>query len=176
MSNAESPNVALITINNYSGVDKVGSSKLVETVDDLFVKSLEKQSSLELLDIAQTKGALKKSSLEVYYEAANLCNNLDIARIGRKIGVSQVLTLEINGYSEIKRDKSKKSFQLWLVLKVVDVNSGSQTEYSGEGFSDGNLEAVFTNAVSQLINNYLNLQVNDPSSGNLRAANNPGDG
>ena len=79
--------------------------------------------------------------------------------------------MEINGYSEIKREKSKKSYQLLLALKVVDANSGSQTEYFGEGFSDGDSEAVFTNAVSQLINNYLNLQVNDPSTGNLRANN-----
>ena len=60
VSNAEKPKVALITINNYSGVDKVGGSRLVETVDDLFVKNIKKQPSLELSDLDQTKGALKR--------------------------------------------------------------------------------------------------------------------
>lgn len=123
-----------------------------------------------MLDREKTADLLNKSDLSCFYEAANLCTSKDLKAIGTKLGVTQLLILDINGYNEIKREKSKKSYQLLLGLRVINCNDGTESNYTGEGFSDGNRNGAFTNSVAQLIDSYLNLGTSDQSLGNLRSS------
>jgi hypothetical protein len=72
----------------------------------------------------------------------------------------------------VKREKSKKTFQLLLGLRVVGMN-GNEVNLSSEGFSEGNYDGAFNNSIDNLINGYLNLGNADSNSGNIRAYNAP---
>jgi hypothetical protein len=162
----------LVTINNYSGVDSVGGSKLINLVENKFTKILKQQTNIRFVDLGSTTKQLKKDGLESYYDAAPLCTRQDLQKIVKLLGVDQLAVLNINGYAEIKREKSKKAFQLLLGLQVVG-KDGEEVDISGEGFSEGRYDAAYNNAVANLINDYLNLGRSDSNSGNIRAANAP---
>ncbi|HEY8463105.1 MAG TPA: M48 family metallopeptidase [Bacillota bacterium] len=164
--------IALIAINNYSGVDSVHGSRLIDLVEKKFTKIINQQTNINFVDLESTVKQLKKSGLESFYDAAPLCTPQDLQKIVKLIGVDQLVVLDINGYAEIKREKSKKTFQLLLGLQVIG-KDGEEINISGEGFSDGKYDEAFNNAVTNLINNYLNLEQNDANSGNIRAANAP---
>ena len=167
----DKPTIGLLKINNYSGVDTVSGNKLERLVVEEFVENIKKQSSIQFIDHEKVKELMRKKKLDCYYEAANLCTVADLYSIGSELGMAQLLVLDINGYSEIKRERSKKSYQLLLGLYVVNCREYTETNYNGEGFSDGARKAAFANSVSQLINNYLNMETADLSSGNIRASN-----
>lgn len=168
----EKPTIGLLKINNYSGVDTVGGNKLERLVVEEFVANIQKQDSVQFISHEKVKELMSKKNLDCYYEAADLCTVTDLYSIGSQLGMAQLLVLDINGYSEVKREKSKKSYQLLLGLYVVDCTKYTETNYTGEGFSDGSRQTAFTNSISQLINNYLSLETadSDPSSGNIRSA------
>lgn len=168
----EKPTIGLLKINNYSGVDTVGGNKLERLVVEEFVANIQKQGSVQFISHEKVKEFMSKKNLDCYYEAADLCTVADLYSIGSELGMAQLLVLDINGYSEVKREKSKKSYQLLLGLYVVDCTKYTETNYTGEGFSDGSRQTAFTNTISQLINNYLSLETadSDPSSGNMRPA------
>lgn len=168
----EKPIIGLLKINNYSGVDTVGGNNLERLVVEEFVANIQKQSTIQFISHEKVKELMRKKNLDCYYEAADLCTVADLYSIGAKLGMAQLLVLDINGYSEVKREKAKKSYQLLLGLSVVDCIKYTQTNYTGEGFSDGSRQAAFANSISQLINNYLNMETadSDPSSGSTRSA------
>jgi hypothetical protein len=165
---ASQPSMALLAINNYSGVDKVSGGKLVRLVDEEFAKAVKKQAEIRFIDEEATANLLKNKGLDSYYEAANLCTNRDYSRMTARIGVDQLAILEINGYSEIRREKSKKAFQLLLGLRLI-AKDGSETYYSGEGFSEGKPEAAFTNSMTQLLSNCFGVGSTDFNAGNIRS-------
>jgi hypothetical protein len=167
---AERLTVALIAINNYSGVDSVGGNKMEKLVAAEFVKTIKKENLLDLIDREKTAEIIEKNDLTSFYQAAGLCTSKDLNAIGNKLEVNQLLILEVNGYTEIKREKSKKSYQLLLGLRVFNCNDGTESTYSGEGFSDSERNTAFTNSVAQLINNYLNIGAGDQSIGSLRSS------
>ncbi len=169
VSGMEKTTIGLLKINNYSGVDTVSGNKLENLVVDEFVKNIQKQDSVEFINYEKIKELMPGKNLTNYYEAANLCNLEDLSAIGTKLGLSQLLILEINGYNEIKREKSKKSYQLLLALYVIDCIDQTESNYNGEGFSDTGRQEAFVNSVSQLVNNYLNQRGEDESSGNIRS-------
>jgi hypothetical protein len=166
----EKQTIGLLKVNNYSGVETVGGSKLEKIVVDEFLKSIQKQDSLNVISPEKTKELMDKFDLACYYEAANLCTAKDLNAIGAKLGVTQLAVLNIDGYSEIKREKSKKSYQLLLGLQIINCNDGTESDYNGEGFSDGTRNAAFANSVAQLVDNYLNIGAGDQSLGNLRSS------
>lgn len=168
----ERPTIGLLKINNYSGVDNIGGNKLEKLVVEEFIANIQKQGSVQFINHEKVKELMKKEKLDCYYEAADLCTIADLYSIGAKLGMAQLLILDINGYSEIKREKAKKSYQLILGLSVVDCTKYTETTYTGEGFSDGSRQAAFANSISQLINKYLNMETADPdpSSGNIRSS------
>jgi hypothetical protein len=169
---AEPSSMALVTINNYSGVDSVRGSKLINLVEDKFTKIINKQTNIRFVDLGCTTKQLEENGLESYYDATPLCTRQDLQKIVKLIGVDQLAVLNINGYAEIKREKSKKAYQLLLGLQVVG-KDGEEVNFSGEGFSEGKYNEAFNNAVANLINDYLNLDQTDSNSGNIRAANAP---
>lgn len=161
--------IGLLKMNNFSGVDTVSGNKLENMVVDEFVKNIQKQESVEFIGYEKIKELMIRKDLANYYEAANLCTLEDLNAIGTKLGISQLLILDINGYNEIKKEKSKKSYQLLLGLSVIDCISKTELNYSGEGFSDAGRQEAFVNSVSQLVNNYLNKRGEDESLGNNRS-------
>lgn len=165
----EKTTIGLLKVNNYSGVDSVGGSKLEKLVVDEFVNKIQAQETIGFIDQDKIKALMSGAALDSYYEAANLCTIEDLSAIGAKLGITQLMVLDINGYNEIKKEKSKKSYQLLLGLYVVNCNDQTELNFSGEGFSDGARKDVFVNAVSQLINNYLNPEKTDQSLGNTRS-------
>lgn len=169
----ETQTAGLILVNNYSGVDTVGGNKLSRLVEERFTKTIRETNSTIFLDFQQTEARLRGFEFQSYYEASNLCVSQDLFKIGQKMGLTQLLILEINGYSEIKKEKSKKSYQLLLSLKVYNSQENEEIEYIGEGFGDSNRDQAFSNAITQLVNNYQNKQSFDPNTGNVRAANVP---
>lgn len=169
VAGSEKISIGLLKVNNYSGVSTVAGSKLDYLVIDEFIKSIQAQDSIEFIGQDEIKTLMNKANLGNYYEAANLCTIEDLSAIGIKLGLDQLIILDINGYTEIKKEKSKKSYQLLLSLYVVNCNDITDLTLSGEGFSDGVRKEVFTNAVSQLINNYLNMEQTDQSMGNIRS-------
>ena len=169
VAGSEKITIGLLKVNNYSGVSTVAGSKIDKLVIDEFIKNIKAQDSIEFIDQDEIKTIMHKATLESYYEAANLCTIEDLSAIGTKLGLNQLIILDINGYTEIKKEKSKKSYQLLLNLYVVNCNDLTDLTLSGEGFSDGVRKEVFTNAVSQLISNYLNMEQTDHSTGNIRS-------
>jgi hypothetical protein len=169
---AESSSMALVAINNYSGVDSVGGGKLINLVENKFTKILKQQTNIRFVDLGSTTKQLKQDGLESYYDAAPFCTRQDLQKIVKLLGVDQLAVLNINGYAEIKREKSKKAFQLLLGLQVVG-KDGEEVNFNGEGLSEGKYDVAFNNAVTNLINDYLNLGRSDSNSGNIRAANAP---
>ncbi len=169
----ETQKAGLILINNYSGVDTVGGNQLSRLVNERFTKAIRNSGSNQFLDYQQTEELLKQNEFQSYYEASNLCVREDLFKIGQKIGLTQLLVLEINGYNEIKKEKSNKSYQLLLSLKVYNCQDNNEFEYIGEGFGDGNREQAFSNAITQLVNNYYKKEISDPNIGNVRATNVP---
>jgi hypothetical protein len=169
---AEPCSMALVTINNYSGVDSVKGNKLGNLIEAKFSKAFKKQTDIRFMDREQTIAKLKQAGLDCYYDAAPLCNNQDLQKIAQAIGVAQLAVLDINGYTEIKRERAKKSFQLLLGLRVVGPD-GDELNFSGEGFSEGKYDEAFNNSIANLINDYLKLGNSDSNNGNIRAANAP---
>ncbi|NLY74811.1 MAG: M48 family metalloprotease [Firmicutes bacterium] len=165
----EKQTIGLLKVNNYSGVATVAGNKLENLVLDEFIKNIQKQESVQFIDHEKIKELMSANELESYYEAANLCAAKDLSAIGSKLGLTQLMILDINGYSEIKREKNKKSYQLLLGLYVINCIDQTEMNYSGEGFSDGARKEAFANSVSQLVNNYLSLGGEDPSLGSVRS-------
>ncbi len=166
---AEQKSIALLAVNNYSGVDSVGGNKLARLVDAELTKAFKKQNRIRFIDQEPTADMLKQAGLDSYFDAATLCTNQDLNKIASRIGVDQLAVLDINGYSEVKREKSKKSYQLLLGLRVVG-KDGDELSFTGEGFSEGDKDGAFTNAIANLINDYFNLGNNDSNHGNVRSA------
>ena len=168
---AEKTKLALISIYNNSGVDSIGGNKLSTTINQKFKEAIKKNTAIDFYDSDATEQMLKKAELDAYYIANNLCTDQDLAKIGKKIGVARLAILEINGYNEIKKEKSKKSYQLLLGLKIYNSSESTESYYSGEGLSDNDRSGAISNAVTQLLNNYLSPEAVDPNAGNLRANN-----
>lgn len=168
---AETQSLGLLFVNNYSGVESIGGSNLVTKVTGMFKEKLKKQPSIDFSDDQKTKALLSGAGLGTYYDCANLCNSEDIMKIGTKIGLNHLAVVEINGYNEIKKENAKKNYQVLLGMRVYDCAKGEENYFSGEGLSDKNRDMALGNAVEQLINNYLQLQADDPNTGNLRANN-----
>lgn len=168
---ADDTGIALITMNNLSGVEFVGGNKLTTSIGNLVSDYFKKDKTLTYYNPEKTREMMTKADLSLYYESSNLCTNEDMAKIGQKIGVSNLAVLEINGYTEIKKENSSKSYQLLLGLKVFNCNDGTVAEYQAEGLGDGERSKALLNAVTQLFNNYLNPQADDPNDGTLRANN-----
>lgn len=162
---AEAPQTALLKIDNYSGVDTLGGNKITTMVDKSFDKLMEK---IAYLDYDKTKDKLQKSKLDGYYQTSNLCNSQDLFRLGKKMGITNLVILEVNGYNEIKREGSGKNYQFLLGLKVYNCESGEEFSYNGEGI-DSNRDKALNGAVTQLVNRYLNLETSDLNSGNIRS-------
>jgi hypothetical protein len=172
VTHGETPKLALISVVNYSGIEEIRNKKLVPAITGEFNEAIRKQKKIDFLDDAATKQELKKNQLEVYYEASNLCTGQDLSRIGRKIGVTHLATLEINGYNEVKKEKSsKRNYQILLGLKILNCSNGEELYFKGEGFHEGNINKALANAVTQLANAYFNIEAEDPNAGNQYAEN-----
>jgi hypothetical protein len=168
----ETAKVALIAVANYSGVDEFRNKKIAPAITDVFVKAVQKEKRIDFLDDDAAKREIQKKNLEAFYEAGNLCTKEDLCRIGRKIGVTHLATLEINGFNEIRKEKSsKRNYQVLLGLKVIDCSNGAELYFQGEGFNEGDMNKAFANAVTRLVNAYFNIQAEDPNTGNERAEN-----
>lgn len=164
--------LSLISVKNYSGIDSIGGRKLESTVSDLVNDEFRRLLKDNFQSRESTADQMKKADLGLYYEAENLCTNADLAAIGRKIGSSEMGILEINGYNEIKRDKTGRSYQLLLGLRVLNCETGIEQYYSAEGLSEKNRDDAFSKAVRQLGNAYLGKQI-DSEEQSLRGENVP---
>jgi len=150
--------LSLIGVKNYSGVDTIGGRNLEDAVNDLLSNEFRKAVD-GYRGRKATNDLLKNVDLGLYYEAENLCTNADLAAIGRKIGSTELGILEINGYNEIKREKSGKSYQLLLGLKVLNSKTEEEQYFSAEGLSEKSRDDAFAKAVQQLVGAYLGKQV-----------------
>ncbi len=146
--------LALISVNNFSGVDSVGSQKIDNLVSDEFSNLMRKEESIQFLGLSKTEEKLKEAGLESYYEAANLCTEQEYTAIAQKLETNRIGILDIYGYNEVKQEKSKKTYQFLLGLRIIDAADGSETSLSGEGFSDKSRDEALSNAVKQLISGY----------------------
>ncbi|HHU51556.1 MAG TPA: M48 family metalloprotease [Firmicutes bacterium] len=167
----DQPRIALISVNNYSGVEKLAGTNLTTQIEASFVEKLSKKRVIKVLDYAETKKCLEKKGLGLYYETQNLCTNNDLTRIGELTGLPFLAVLEINGYNEVKKEGAKKSYEVLLGLKVYDCIEGTTHFFTGEGFSEKRRTEAFDHAVTLLINNYLDLKEEDPNIGQTRTAN-----
>jgi hypothetical protein len=156
--------LALISVNNFSGVDSVGSQKIDKLVSDEFSELIKANGSIQYLGLSKTEEKLKEAGLESYYEAANLCTEQEYTAIAKKLGTDHIGILDIYGYNEVKQEKSKKTYQLLLGLRVIDAADGSVTNYSGEGFSDKSRDEALANAVNQLISGYRDQNSGEQST------------
>jgi hypothetical protein len=170
LTHGETPKLALIAVANYSGIEKIRNKKLAPAITAEFTAVLQQQQKIIFWDNDATKREISRNNLEAYYEASNLCTRQDLGKIGRKIGVTQLATLEIDGCNEIKTAKSsKRNYQILLGLRVLDCSNGEERYFQGEGFHDENMTKAIANAVTQLVNAYFNIQGDDPNAGNQRA-------
>jgi len=151
--------LSLISVKNYSGVDSVSGRNLEDAVNDLVSEEFRKFLKDGYRGRKATHDLIKKADLGVYYEAENLCTNDELVAIGRKIGSTELGILEINGYNEIKREKSGKSYQLLLGLKVLNCDTGEEQYYISEGLSEKSRDDAFSKAVRQLAGAYLGKEV-----------------
>jgi|GEM_PF-535869 len=162
--------VALISVNNYSGVEKIGGLNLATKIETVFIEELKKQQHIEVLNFEETKKLLTEKGLSLYYETQNLCTEDDLDRLSKLAGLPLLAVLEINGYNEVKREKAKKSYEVLLGLNVYDCVDKTTQFFTGEGFSEKKRTVAYDNAVTSLINNYLELKTEDPNAGHIRAS------
>lgn len=118
------PTIGLLKINNYNGVDTVGGNKLERLVVEEFVANIQKQGSVQFINHEKVKELMSRKNLDCYYQAADLCTVADLYSIGSELGMAQLLILDINGYSEVKREKTKKTINcfsdyMWLIVQNI---------------------------------------------------------
>jgi len=162
---------ALLGIFNYSGTARAGSVELGKRLPELVVALMNRQSPASLMSEEETQRKIAGAGLNEFTQAVNLCTDEDYRRIGRKIGVDKVAFLEIQGYSEIRREGQKKTYQVQLGLVVLDCADGSGREVDAEGLSDS-ASAAMENAAKNLCNSYFDLTP-DANIGNKRDENLP---
>lgn len=166
----DEPKIALLSVPNYSGVEKIAGTNLATKIEASFIEKLRKQRVIKVLNYDETKKCLEEKGLGLYYETQNLCTNDDLTRIDKLTGLPFLAVLEINGYNEVKKEGAKKSYEILLGLKVYDCMEGMTHFFTGEGFSEKGRTEAFDHAVTLLINNYLDLKEEDPNIGQTRAA------
>lgn len=162
---------ALLGVFNYSGTEKAGSVDLARRLPQFFVEAVNKQEPGTVWSNEETLKKVKSAGLSDFVQVINLCTDEDFARIGRRIGAQRVAFLEIQGYSEIKREGQRKNYQVLLGLTVMDSNGLDQVMLAGEGLGDSSSDAM-ENAAKNLASNYLS-QSAEANLGNKRDENLP---
>lgn len=120
--------IALLGVVNYSGATKAGTINLEKRLSDLVVNNFNKQNPDSFWSLETSLKKVAACGLGDFTEVITFCTDQDFARIGQKLGVSQVAFLEIMGYSEIKRQGQSKVYQLQACLSVLDCLGGGRRE------------------------------------------------
>ena len=162
---------ALLGVFNYSGMNKAGSIELSTRLAQLTVEAINKQNPGSIWPNEETLKKVTSAGLSDFAQVTTLCTDEDFARIGRKIGAQRIAFLEIQGYSEIKREGQKKNYQVLVGLTVMDSNSLDQFMLIGEGLADSSSGAM-VNAAKNLASNYFSLSA-EANLGNKRDENLP---